>query len=260
MSRAALLGRGALLLVLSGAACAPGTAAAEGKGSGTITAAAVGTGGSCGIAVRLYGFGTAQRGTVVVSRIAPTGRGVVAKQRAQLSDDAAGGRADADQVFAFTAAGMGLTGQAPSTRGWHLRVVVHPDGGPAATRNVWMACSAPAKRVATQVAAAPQQPAAAAVRPRSARPAAAPPAVQRRQLAAAPVRQAPVVATRPSAAKLYRIPVEGPVRPVTPQPVRQDSAWLEAKLLLSVLAATVIAGRLGAWIGTGRPERWQLTP
>lgn len=265
-SRRALLGRACLYLgvALAAGTAVPGVASAQPGGSGTVKTTVVGANGpanqphaGCGFQARLYGFGAGQRGTITVSKVAPTGSGEVARQVALLSDDPSGGSSDVDQVFLFTAAGMGLSGPAPGAKGWHLRVAVRPDGARSAvTKQLWLACPQVA-RAAPRAAAVSRQVTKAQLRRPAARVQAAQ-AVQPRRVAAA---ARPPAAVRTVVVQgYYRLPENDTMGPWRPTSSPRDSGWLQVKLLISVLAATVITARLVAWAGGRGPTPWRAFP
>ena len=135
-----------------------------------------------------------------MSRIAPTGQGVLAQRQALLSDDAAGGSADVDEAFRFTASGLGLPAAAPTSQGWHLKVAVRPNGSRGAvSKTLWLKCGAPAASVRSRAVVAPLSPTRALRQP--VRPVQAAPPVSRQAMA----KESGVAATFRTTAAAVRI-------------------------------------------------------
>jgi hypothetical protein len=100
----------------------------------------------CGFQLRMFNFDNDQYGELVVRGQAPTAVGTLLTRRILLSDDAAGGGQDVDEVYSFTAADLGLTGAAPNKNGWHLKVAVDAENAPGGAKQkvFWLDCPAPA--------------------------------------------------------------------------------------------------------------------
>ncbi|MGN6243554.1 MAG: hypothetical protein ACTHQ3_07750, partial [Motilibacteraceae bacterium] len=65
----------------------------------------------CHFTVALFGFDADEHGTITFERQAPSGSGVLLSEHVLLSADAAGGAGqDPDEVYAFTAAQLGVSG------------------------------------------------------------------------------------------------------------------------------------------------------
>lgn len=225
--RRALLG---CVLALAAVGSVSADARAE-SGSGTIGTSVSGAGQlGCGLKVIIRGFAQGQAGTVTISRLAPNGSGVIAQRRAALREGS---------VLYFGPSELGLTGAAPKARGWHLRVVVRADNGKRASKSLRLGCAS----VGSPSVAVP--------------PTAHRPLSQRRTLqpTAAPAQRAHPYAAQSKTALPKVVPtvmvphVEERVTPgsIAPRQVSQAPGWFELKLLLSLLAATLITGRLTTW-------------
>jgi hypothetical protein len=230
--RRALLG---CVLALAAVGLVPVNAHAE-SGSGTVRTSVSGAGQQrCGLKVIIRGFAHAQSGTVAVSRLAPNGSGLIAQRRAALRDG---------NVLFFGPSELGLMGAAPKARGWHLRVVVRADNGKRASTSLWLSCASLRSR-AMAVPTMAQR---------------ALPQTRMKQAVAAPAQRPQAYVARSKAAPSKVLPtgtiphVEERVTAgsIAPRPVSHEPGWFEVKLLLSLLAATLITGRLVTWTAPRR--------
>jgi len=90
----------------------------------------------------MFNFDDDQYGLLTVTGQAPTSTDTLLSRRVLLSDDAAGGGQDVDQVYSFSKADLGLTGTPASAQGWHLKVAVDAEGAPGGAKQkvFWLDC------------------------------------------------------------------------------------------------------------------------
>jgi hypothetical protein len=95
----------------------------------------------------MFNFDDDQFGTITFVGQAPTKLGTLLTQtHVLLSDDAAGGGKDVDEVYAYTAQQLGLIGKPQAKQGWHVKVSVDAENAPGGAKHkvFWLKCDAPA--------------------------------------------------------------------------------------------------------------------
>ncbi|MDT7572977.1 MAG: hypothetical protein QOE05_3151 [Actinomycetota bacterium] len=98
----------------------------------------------CAFQLRMFNFDDDQTGTITFVGQAPTKLGTLLTQtHVLLSDDAAGGGQDVDEVYAYTAQQLGLIGKPQAKQGWHIKVSVDADNAPGGAKHkvFWLKCA-----------------------------------------------------------------------------------------------------------------------
>ncbi|MDT7538504.1 MAG: hypothetical protein QOI82_2089 [Actinomycetota bacterium] len=97
----------------------------------------------CAFQLRMFNFDENQTGTITFVGQAPTKLGTLLTQtHVLLSDDAAGGGQDVDEVYSYTAQQLGLIGKPQAKQGWHIKVSVDADNAPGGAKHkvFWLKC------------------------------------------------------------------------------------------------------------------------
>jgi hypothetical protein len=97
----------------------------------------------CAFQLRMFNFDDDQTGTITFVGQAPTKLGTLLTQtHVLLSDDAAGGGQDVDEVYSYTAQQLGLIGKPQAKQGWHIKVSVDADNAPGGAKHkvFWLTC------------------------------------------------------------------------------------------------------------------------
>jgi hypothetical protein len=97
----------------------------------------------CAFQLRMFNFDANQYGTITFVGQAPTKLGtLLTQQHMLLSNDAAGGGQDVDEVYAYTAQQLGLIGKPQAKQGWHVKVSVDADNAPGGAKHkvFWLKC------------------------------------------------------------------------------------------------------------------------
>ena len=97
----------------------------------------------CAFQLRMFNFDDDQYGTITFVGQAPTKLGTLLTQtHVLLSDDAAGGGKDVDEVYAYTAQQLGLIGKPQAKQGWHIKVSVDAENAPGGAKHkvFWLKC------------------------------------------------------------------------------------------------------------------------
>jgi hypothetical protein len=182
----------------------------------------------CAFQLRMFNFDDDQYGTVTFVGQAPTKLGTLLTQsHVLLSNDAAGGGKDVDEVYSYTAQQLGLIGQPQAKQGWHIKVLVDADNAPGGAKQkvFWLDCptqtvragstvgagTAPTKSAVTttRVAAAPSSTTEVSTLSAGRRAAARPAARPADQVAVSGGRQALAVAPARAAARSAGLPFTG---------------------------------------------------
>ncbi len=94
---------------------------------------------TCDFHVNFFNFDQDERANIVFTAQPPTGSGteLLRRDNVLVSDDAAtGGAPDPDEVFAFSASGLGLDGFTPHPKqGFHVKLTVERIGAPGAGKH-----------------------------------------------------------------------------------------------------------------------------
>jgi hypothetical protein len=97
----------------------------------------------CAFQLRMFGFDDDQYGDITFVGQAPTKLGTLLTQtHVLLSNDAAGGGQDVDEVYSYTAQQLGLVGQPQAKQGWHVKVSVDAADAPGGAKHkvFWLKC------------------------------------------------------------------------------------------------------------------------
>lgn len=96
----------------------------------------------CAFQLRMFGFDDDQSGTITFTGQAPTKLGTLLTQHKLLSNDAAGGGKDVDEVYSYSAEQLGLIGTPQAKQGWHVKVAVDADNAPGGAKQkvFWLSC------------------------------------------------------------------------------------------------------------------------
>jgi hypothetical protein len=102
---------------------------------------------ACAFQLRMFNFDDDQYGSITFVGQAPTKLGTLLTQsHVLLSNDAAGGGQDVDEVYAYTAQQLGLIGKPQAKQGWHIKVSVDAENAPGGAKHkvFWLKCDEPA--------------------------------------------------------------------------------------------------------------------